>query len=138
MFAALYAEEQQLNKLVLRFTIIAILLGCLGLFGLVLYKTEHRTQEIGIRKVLGSSVTGIVLLISSNYLRWILVANIIAWPIAWYVINKWLQNFAYRIDLTIWPFLLAGFTALIIALFTVSWLAIRAAKANPVESLRYE
>jgi putative ABC transport system permease protein len=120
------------------FSILAIFISCLGLFGLSMFVAERRTKEIGIRKVLGSSVPGIVVLLSRTFVKWVLVANIIAWPIAWFAMNKWLQSFAYRIDLTIWPFLLSGLAALTIALLTVCWQAIRAARANPVEALRYE
>jgi putative ABC transport system permease protein len=104
----------------------------------VVYAAEQRTKEIGIRKALGATVPGILTLLTKNFTKWILLANIIAWPVAYYAMNKWLQNFAYRIDLTIWPFLLAGIAALGIALITVSWQAIRAATANPVKALRYE
>lgn len=99
---------------------------------------EQRTKEIGIRKVLGSSVPRISYLLTKEFLVWIIVANIIAWPIAWFTMNKWLQNYAYRIELTIFPFVLAGGLALAISLLLVSWQSVRAALANPVEALRYE
>jgi putative ABC transport system permease protein len=118
--------------------IIAIFISCLGLFGLASFSCEQRTKEIGIRKVLGASITNVMVMLTKDFTKWVLLANIIAWPIAWYVVNKWLQNFAYRIDMTIWPFILAGFSALAIAIGTVSWQAIKAATANPVESLHYE
>ena len=99
---------------------------------------EKRTKEIGIRKVLGASVLGILGLLNKEYIKWIVIANIFAWPIAYFTLSKWLQNFAYRTDLTIWQFLASGLLTLLIALLTMSWQAIRAAIANPVESLRYE
>ncbi len=138
LYARLYQSERQFNAIIIRFTVVAILIGCLGLLGLILFTTEQKTKEIGIRKVMGSSVTGILSLLTGQYLKWIVIANFIAWPLAWYFMNQWLQNFAYRINLTMWPFLLAGLCAVLIALFTVSWQAIRAATANPVESLKYE
>jgi putative ABC transport system permease protein len=99
---------------------------------------KSRTKEIGVRKVLGASIRQIFVLFAKDFSRWVLIANIIAWPIAFFAMNKWLQNFAYRIDMTIWPFLLSGFFALMIALLTVSYQAVKAATANPIESLRYE
>jgi putative ABC transport system permease protein len=134
----LYNNEQRLGRIFSYFSLLAILIALLGLFGLATFTVQHRIKEIGVRKILGSSVTSIVALIVKGYTKWILFANLIAWPIAYFVINKWLQNFAYRIDLTIWPFLLAGSVAFLIALLTISWQAIRAATANPVKALRYE
>ena len=133
-----YAKDIRFSRIITLFTGLAILIACLGLFGLSLFMVKRKTKELGVRKILGASVFGIVCLLTKDFTRWVIVANFIAWPMAWYAMNKWLQNFAYRIDLTIWPFLLSGLLALIIALLTVSWQAIRAAMANPVESLRYE
>ena len=138
LFAELYANEQQLQDVVSRFTWIAIFIGCLGLFGLVMHSAEQRTKEIGVRKVLGASVVSILRLLTQSYIKWIVIANILVWPIAYYVMRQWLQNFAYHIDLTIWPFLLAGLSVLMIALLTVSWQIVKAATANPVEALKYE
>jgi ABC-type antimicrobial peptide transport system permease subunit len=134
----LYSREKRRLVLLSAFSVISIILSCMGLFGLISYTAEQRTKEIGVRKVLGASVSGIVYIISKDFLKWILVANVIAWPIGWYIMNKWLQDFAYRVNLTIWPFLLSGFLALMISLLTVNWKVIRAALANPVESLKYE
>ncbi len=133
-----YRYEEQVSRLLGMITIMGLFIASLGLFGLALFIAKQRTKEIGIRKVLGASVVAIIQWLNQDFVKWILISNIIAWPLAWYAVNRWLQNFAYRIDLTIWPFLMAGFTALVIALLTISWQTLRAATANPVESLRYE
>jgi putative ABC transport system permease protein len=117
---------------------IAILIGCLGLFGLASFTAVQRTKEIGIRKVLGASVSGIVALLSKEFLKLVLIANLIAWPVAWFAMSKWLENFAYSIDIGVGTFLLAAALALLIALLTVSYQSIKAALANPVKSLRNE
>ena len=101
-------------------------------------RSANRAKEIGIRKILGASIPGIVILLSKEFTKYILIANIITWPIAYYVINKWLQNFAYHVNLNIWIFILSGLATLAIALLTVSYQTIKAATANPVEALRYE
>ena len=134
----LYSSEIMLAELIKYFTIFALLIACLGLLGLASYSAERKVKEIGIRKVLGSSVTSIVMLLTSRFIGWILLANIIAWPVAYFFMDGWLNDFAYRIDIGIWTFILAGFTALLIALLTVSYQAIKAANANPVESLKHE
>jgi len=134
----LYQAEKDLQKLVTAFSILAILLACLGLFGLAAFTTERRKKEIGIRKVLGASITNIILLLSTNFLKFVLFANLVAWPLAYYWTQKWLQEFAYRINLTLWPFILSGVLALIIAFFTVSYQAFKAAQTNPVNTLRSE
>ncbi|NQT80910.1 MAG: ABC transporter permease [Candidatus Aminicenantes bacterium] len=135
---SLYKVEQRIGNLVKYGTFLAIFIACLGLFGLASFTAEKRTKEIGIRKVLGASVSGIVLLLTKEFIKWVLVANIIALPIAYIIMNKWLQNFAYHINIGIWTFLLSAVLALIIALITVSFQAIKTATSNPVESLRYE
>lgn len=137
-FNKLYRAENSLVRIFGYFSFIAILIACLGLFGLASFTTERRIKEIGIRKVLGASVPGIVLLLSKDFTKWVLMANIIAWPIAYFVMNRWLQNFAYRINIGIGIFLLSAMAAFVIALATVSYQAVKAALANPVESLRYE
>ena len=136
--AHLYAAEQSTSKIVTIFSGLAMFVACLGLLGLAAFVAQRRTKEIGIRKVLGASVTEIIYLLSREFAKGILVANLVAWPLGYYVMNNWLKNFAYRIDMTVWPFLLGGILALIIAIVSVSWQAIRAATANPIESLRYE
>ncbi len=120
------------------FAIIAIFISCLGLFGLATFTITQRTKEIGIRKVLGASTSGIVALLSKDFLKLVLIAFVIATPIAWYAMNQWLQDFAYKIDIPWWIFVLAGLLAIAIALFTVSFQAVKAALANPVKSLRSE
>ena len=134
----LYRADERTGKIFGYFTFLALFVSCLGLCGLNSFLVERHTKEIGIRKVLGASVTGIFILISRGFTKWIILANLIAWPIAYYFMNKWLQNFAYRTSLSIWTFILSGLAALFIALLTVSYQTIKAATANPVDSLRYE
>ncbi len=134
----LYEAEERFLQIFLGFAILAIAITCLGLFGLSAYAAVQRTREIGIRKVMGATVSGIVLLLSKEFVMLSLLANLVAWPIAYYAMDRWLQDFAYRIDIGWWVFALAGGFALVIALLTVSTQAVRAAIANPVESLRYE
>ncbi len=137
-FARQYESEKRLQKLLQYFVSLAIIISCLGLFALTAFVAEQKTKEIGIRKVLGSSKTCIFLLLSKNFAKWVLVANIISWPIAYYVLDNWLKGFAYRISINIMIFVLSGVLALVIALFTVGYQAIRAASANPADCLRYE
>ena len=135
---ALYESEQRLMTLFIVVSFMAIFIACLGLFGLAAFSAERRTKEIGIRKVLGASVAGIVTLLSKQFIKCVIVANIIAWPVAYLVMRSWLQNFAYRIDIGWKTFALAGFTTLLIALITIGAQVIKAATANPIDSLRYE
>lgn len=137
-FDRLYRSEQRMGQIFISFTVMAIFISCLGLFGLASFTADQRTKEIGIRKVLGASVSNVVVLLSRDFTKWVILANGIAWPAAYLVMNKWLQNFAYRISLEIWMFVLSGVIALIIAILTVSTKAVKAAVANPVDSLRYE
>jgi putative ABC transport system permease protein len=137
-FNNIYTAEQQTGKLFITFAIFAIFIGCLGLFGMVTYAAEQRTKEIGVRKVLGASVSGIVTMLSKDFAKLVLIASVIAFPLAWWAMNKWLQSFAYRIHISWWIFVIAGLTAILIALITVSFQAIKAAMANPVKSLRSE
>jgi ABC-type antimicrobial peptide transport system permease subunit len=136
--AGLYKEERNLSVLINLTTGISIFISCLGLFGLAVLKAYQRTREIGIRKVLGASVLGIVGLLSRDYLRLVAIAILIATPIAWWAMHKWLQNFAYKIPLHWWLFALAGVFGLIIAVITVGFQALKAANVNPVRSLRTE
>jgi len=137
-FDALYRAEQVTGKLTIYVTILAIFVSCLGLTGLAMFTAERRTREIGIRKVLGSSASSIVLLLSKEFARWVLLANLIAWPLAYLVMKRWLENFAYSVNLSWQVFLFSGLAALAIALITVIFQSARAALANPVESLRQE
>lgn len=133
-----YRTERQINRIIAYFTVLAIFISCLGLFGLSLFMAEQRTKEIGIRKTLGATVSHIVGLISKDFLLLVGVANLIAWPASYFIMNKWLQNFAYRIDMGLWIFALAAALALFIALVTISFQTFKAATANPADSLRYE
>ena len=133
-----YESEITMSHIINSFTLMAILISCLGLFGLATFSAEQRHKEIGIRKVLGASVTGIVQLLSKDFLKLVIIAFAIATPIAWYAMDKWLQAYAYRISLSWWMFALSGLIAVFIALFTVSFQAIKAALTNPVKSLKTE
>jgi len=137
-YYSFYSAEEKTGKLISVFTMLALFISCLGLFGLAAFMTNRKVKEIGIRKVLGASVRSIAALYSKEFTKWVIVSNVIAWPIAYFLIDKWLGNFAYRIALTPVPFVLSGVAALLIALVTVSSHAIRAAMANPVDSLRSE
>ena len=136
--AELYEDENRIFSIIRTFSIIAILISCLGLFGLVSFITAQRTREVGIRKALGASVGRIVYVLSSEFSKWVLLANVISWPVGYYLINKWLQDYSYRIDMPYWVFPFAAIITLIIALITISYLAIRIANSNPVEALHHE
>jgi len=133
-----YSAEQKTGTILNIFSALTIFVACLGLFGLATYTSEQRTKEIGIRKVLGASVTQVTKMLSKEFLKLVFIASVIAFPAAWWAMNKWLQSFAYRINISWWVFVIAGFIALVIALVTVCWQAIKAAIANPVKSLRTE
>ena len=137
-FNNIYKGEEQTGQLFVYFAIFAILISCLGLFGLVTYAAEQRRKEIGIRKVLGANAGGIMALLSRDFLRLVLIASLVAFPVAWWTMNQWLQNFAYRTGVSWWIFVVAGTAAILIALATVSFQTIRAAMANPVKNLRAE
>ena len=137
-FNRIYQGEERVGKIALSFSVLAILIACLGLLGLVTYAAEQRTKEIGIRKVLGASVTNIVNMLSKDFVRLVILAIFIAFPLAWYAMNKWLQDFAYRINIDWKVFLLAGMAAIFIAMVTVTVQAVKAALANPVKNLRTE
>ncbi|WP_405519564.1 ABC transporter permease [Spirosoma sp. KNUC1025] len=137
-FNTIYQSEQRIGRLVSIFAGLAVLIACLGLFGLAALTTHQRTKEIGVRKVLGASVTSVVALLSKDFMKPVLVAILIASPVAWYAMDQWLQDFAYKINLDWWVFALAGILSVGIALLTVSFQSIKAALANPVKSLRSE
>jgi putative ABC transport system permease protein len=137
-FDLLYRTEEQLGKIFSIFAFLSVLIGCLGLFGLASYSAERRTKEIGIRKVLGASASGITVLLSKEFTKWVLLANVIAWPVAYLIMSRWLQSFAYRAGMGVGIFLLAGGVAWVIAFLTVSYQAIKASIADPITALKYE
>jgi putative ABC transport system permease protein len=134
-FASMYAAEEKTGQIFTMFAVIAVLIASLGLFGLVAFTTEQRTKEIGIRKVLGASINQVLVLLSKEFLLLVCIAFIISIPITWWAMHNWLNNFAYRINISWWIFLIAGSLAALIALMAISFLAIKAAVANPVKSL---
>jgi len=137
-FDHLYRAEERFETLFLAFSGLAIWIAMMGLLSLASFATEERTKEIGVRKVFGASVASITGLLSRDFLRWVVLANILAWPAAYYFMTIWLRDFAYRIDLTVWPFLIGGFVALLLGWLSVSYQTVKAAVANPIEALRYE
>jgi len=137
-FRSKYPEEEKIREIYIAFGFLAVFVACLGLFGLASYSVEQRTKEIGIRKVLGASGREIVLLLSKEFSKWVFAANIIAWPLAYYIMNRWLGNFAYRISIRWDIFIFSGIITAVIALFTVSFHSIKASNANPVNALKYE
>ena len=137
-YGAMYKAETKLSELLWIFTVMAIIVGCMGLFGLAAFSAEQRTKELGIRKVLGANAFDIVGLLSKNFLVLVVIASLIAFPIAWWAMNNWLEDFPYRVNISWWVFGIAVIAALAIALLTVSFQAIKAALANPVKSLRTE
>ncbi|MFC1556168.1 ABC transporter permease, partial [candidate division KSB1 bacterium] len=137
-FDQLHRNDENFGSLVRGFTLLAIIVACLGLYGLASHTTDQRTKEIGVRKVLGASESRIIALLSKDFSIWIVTANLIAWPAAWYFMKQWLDSFAYRTDLSVWFFLGSSLLAFIIASVTISYQSIKAARANPVDSLRNE
>ncbi len=137
-FDVMYRADARMGSILRVFSVLAIFIACLGLFGLASFTAEQRTKEIGVRKVLGASAPGIAVLLAKEFVRWVLVANLLAWPVAYLVMKKWLQGFASRVELAWWLFAAAGAGALLLALFTVSFQAIRAARSNPIDALKYE
>lgn len=136
---ALFYREDRIREIIFLFVaLLTVVIACLGLFGLATYAAEQRIKEIGIRKVLGASVAGILAMLSKDFLKLVLIAVIIAFPVSWWAMSNWLKDFAYRISMQWWMFALAGLLAIFIALATISFQAIKAAIANPVKSLRSE
>jgi len=133
-----YVAEQKIGRVFTYFSVLCIFIACLGLFGLAAYTAEQRTKEISIRKVMGASVSNIVFILSKEFSIWVILANIIAWPLAYIALKKWLQNFAYKIQINLAYFLLAGIATCAIALIIVSFQTIKAANSNPVKALNYE
>ena len=138
VFDEIYRSEKKMSSILLYIAILAIIIACMGLFGLALYSTEQRTKEIGVRKVFGSTVTRVVFLLTGNFTRWVLLANILAWPVAYIIVKKYMQMYAYRINLPLWIFFLTALVAYLIALITISFQSIKAGITNPAEALRYE
>ena len=133
-----YRNEERIGRITLYFSALAIFIGCLGLFGLIAFIAEKRSKEIGIRKVLGASVQSIVVLLSKEFILLVVIANLISWPLAYFSLNRWLQNFAYRMHIQ-WPmFVLAGFLVLLLGLLTIVFQTMKAACANPVDAIQYE
>jgi putative ABC transport system permease protein len=137
-YESLYKSEQRIAGIFSTFSTLAILLACLGLFGLTAYAVVQRTKEIGIRKILGASIPSIISLLAKDFLLLVIIAIVVASPLAWYAANQWLQDFTYRINIEWWMFAAAGIIALVIAFTTISFQAVKAALANPVKSLRTE
>ncbi len=137
-FNQMFVSEMLISKLSRVFAVLAIVISCLGLFGLSAYTAERRTKEIGIRKVLGASVTGIASLLSKDFLKLVGLSCLLSFPLAWWMMHNWLQGYQYRIEINWWIFLIAGSAAILIALITISFQAVKAALANPVKSLRSE
>ena len=137
-YGTMYKSEEKLSSLIWIFTIMAIVVGCMGLFALAAFNAEQRTKEIGIRKVLGAGTFNIFGLLSKSFVRLVAISSLLAFPVAWWAMNKWLEDFSYRINIGWWVFLVAGAAALLIALLTISFQAVKAAVANPVKSLRTE
>jgi len=137
-FDRLYKAEERLGEIFVYFSFLSISVACLGLFGLASFTAEQRTKEVGIRKVLGASVGNISALLMKDFAKWVLIANVFAWPLAYMAMSRWLQNFAYRINLGVWIFLLAAVLSSGIALTTVGLKAVKTALADPVDSLRTE
>lgn len=137
-FSRLYETQDRLAIVAKSFTIVALIISCLGLFALSALMLTYRTKEIGIRKVLGASVNSLLVLISKEFIKWIVISNLIAWPVAWFLMKEWLQDFAYRIPISIIPFLISGIIVLLIAWVSISFITIKAALENPVKSLKYE
>jgi putative ABC transport system permease protein len=134
----LYRSEMIMSRLSILFATLAIIISCLGLLGLVIFSAEQRVKEIGIRKVLGASARQVVALFSKDFMQLMLVAFLIAAPLGWFVMNSWLKDFAYRVAVSWWIFVLAGIASLLVALLTVGYQAVKAATANPAKSLRTE
>jgi hypothetical protein len=134
----LYSSEKRMGKIFLDFAFLAIFISCLGLFGLASFTAEQRTKEIGIRRVLGASAGNIICTLTIGFSKWVLAANVIAWPVAYFAMHEWLQNFAFKTDLGVWVFVLSAAASLAIAMMTVGYQSIRAALADPADSLRHE
>ena len=134
----MYQSEQRMSYLMDFFAIVGIIISCLGLYGLAAFATERRTKELGVRKVMGASVGEIIGLVSREYLIIVFIAYVISYPVAWYFMSRWLDSFAFHVNLSILTFIISAGISLVLAILTVSYFALKAARTNPVESLRYE
>ena len=134
----IYTTEEQTGKIAGYFTLLAILISCLGLFGLAAFMAERRTKEIGVRRIVGAPMKNVVFMLSKDFTKWVLLSNVIAWPVAYYIMRKILEKYAFRTHIGLEIFVLSGLAALLIALLTVSYQAVKAARTNPANSLRYE
>ena len=134
----LYNSEQRIGLIITVFTIMSVFVSCLGLFGLASFLALRRTKEIGIRKVLGARIASVIVLLIKDFSKWIIMANLIAWPLSYAALNRWLQEFPYQTDIKLWFFLGTGLATLLIAILTVGYQSLRVALANPIDSLRYE
>ena len=137
-FNSMHKDEFRTGQLFTIFSVLTIFIACLGLLGLASFIAQKKTKEIGIRKALGASVLKITKLLLKQFTLWVVVANVIAWPVAYIAMHKWLQNFAYKVEIKWWVFVVSALLGLLIAVVTVSYQAISAARKNPVDSLRYE
>jgi len=135
---SLYKNDQKVGKVINIATVLALFITCMGLFGMASFSAEQRTKEIGIRKVFGASIPSIFFLLSKQFSKWVIAANVVAWPVAYFVMSKWLSGFAFRTSLNILFFVFAAAVALMIAMITVSYQTLRTALANPIHSLRHE
>lgn len=138
LLESLYGDEERLSDIFIAFSVLAVFIACLGLFGMASFAAEQRTKEIGIRKVLGATVPGVIVLMAGDFLKIVVAANLLAWPLAYFVMNKWMQNFAYRAGITVWVFIVTGIIAAGIALVTVGYQSVRAALLNPADAIKYE
>jgi putative ABC transport system permease protein len=127
-----------MGKVFIYFTLLAIIISCGGMIALSVFMAERKTKEIGIRKVFGATAMNIIFNFLGKFVKWVILANIIAWPVAYFFTNRWLQNFAYRINITIWIFILAGISALVITMITVGYQAVKIAIATPIKALKHE
>jgi putative ABC transport system permease protein len=137
-FDSMYGSEERFAKTISLFALLAIVISCMGIFGLAVFSSERKSKEIGIRKVNGARISEIMLMLNNDFIKLVAIAFIIATPIAWYIMHKWLANFAYKTELSWWIFALSGLLAMTVAMLTVSWQSWQAATKNPVEALRYE
>ncbi len=134
----LYASEDKLSQLFTYFSILTLIIACLGLLGLSAYSAEQRTKEIGVRKVLGASVSSLIMMLCLDFSKWVLIANVMAWPLSWFLMNKWLMNFAYHIDITLAPFVISACLSFVMAMLTVVLQSFKVADANPIDALKYQ